>query len=83
MTALAALSWRCSRVLVTNLVQEKLDVIGRYSGATTTNGKTKTLPEEVAKLTNNWAPMSCLKRAAALRLMTAFSISSGPAAAWC
>jgi D-xylulose reductase len=59
MTALAALSGGCSRVLVTNLVQEKLDVIGRYSGATTTNGKTKTLPEEVAKLTNSWAPMSC------------------------
>jgi hypothetical protein len=59
MTAPMALDGGCSRVLFTNVVQEKLDVIGRCSGATTTNGKTKTLPEEVPKLTNSWAPMSC------------------------
>ena len=29
------------------------DAVGRHS-ATTTNGNTKKLPEEVAKLTNNW-----------------------------
>jgi D-xylulose reductase len=54
MTALAALAGGCSRVLVTDLVQEKLDVVGRYSGVTTINGKTKRLAEEVAKLTDNW-----------------------------
>jgi D-xylulose reductase len=53
-TALAALAGGCSRVLVTDLVQEKLDVVGRYSGVTTINGKTKRLAEEVAKLTDNW-----------------------------
>jgi D-xylulose reductase len=54
MTALAALAGGCSRVLVTDLVQEKLDVVRRYSGVTTINGKTKRLAEEVAKLTDNW-----------------------------
>jgi D-xylulose reductase len=54
MTALAALAGGCSRVIVTDLVQEKLDVLGRYSGVTTINGKAKKLAEEVAKLTDNW-----------------------------
>lgn len=54
MTALAALAGGCSRVLVTDLVQEKLDVVGRYSNVVTINGKTKKLAEEVAKLTGNW-----------------------------
>jgi D-xylulose reductase len=54
MTALAALAGGCSRVLVTDLVQEKLDVVGRYSGVVTINGKTKKLAQEVAKLTDNW-----------------------------
>jgi D-xylulose reductase len=54
MTALAALAGGCSRILVTDLVQEKLDIVRRYSGVTTINGKTKRLAEEVAKLTDNW-----------------------------
>ncbi len=54
MTALAALAGGCSRVLVTDLVQEKLDVVGRYSGVVTINGKTKKLADEVARLTDNW-----------------------------
>jgi D-xylulose reductase len=53
MTALAALSGGCSRVLVTDLVQEKLDVIGRYKGVTTVNSRTKRLAEEMAKFTDN------------------------------
>ena len=54
MTALAALAGGCSRVIVTDFVQDKLDVVGRYSGVTTINGKTKKLWDEVAKLTDNW-----------------------------
>jgi len=54
MTALAALAGGCSRVIVTDFVQDKLDVVGRYSGVTTINGKTKKLGDEVAKLTGNW-----------------------------
>jgi D-xylulose reductase len=54
MAALAALAGGCARVIVTDLVQEKLDIVGRYKGVTTINGKTKTLAEEVAKLTDHW-----------------------------
>jgi D-xylulose reductase len=54
MTALAALAGGCSRVIVTDFVQDKLDVVGRYSGVTTINGKTKKLGDEVAKLTDDW-----------------------------
>jgi D-xylulose reductase len=54
MTALAALAGGCSRVIVTDFVQDKLDVVGGYSGVTTINGKTKKLGDEVAKLTDDW-----------------------------
>jgi hypothetical protein len=53
MTAPVALAGG-ARVIVIDFVREKLDAVGRYSGATITNGKSKKLPEEVAKLTNNW-----------------------------
>ena len=43
-----------ARVIVTDFTREKLDVVGRYSGVVTINGKTKKLAEEVAKLTDNW-----------------------------
>jgi D-xylulose reductase len=54
MIALAALAGGCARVIVTDLVQEKLDIVGRYKGVTTINGRTKNLAEEVAKLTDDW-----------------------------
>jgi D-xylulose reductase len=54
MVALAALAGGCARAIVTDLVQEKLDIVGRYPGVTTVNGKTKNLAEEVAKLTDRW-----------------------------
>jgi D-xylulose reductase len=54
MVALAALASGCARVIVTDLVQEKLDIVGRYKGVTTINGKTKNLAEEVARLTDDW-----------------------------
>ena len=37
MTALAALAGGCARVIVSDLVQEKLDIVGRYSGVTIVN----------------------------------------------
>ncbi len=54
MVALAALAGGCARVVVTDLVQEKLDIVGRYKGVTTINGRDKKLAEEVAGLTDNW-----------------------------
>ena len=54
MVALAALAGGCARVIVTDLMQEKLDIVGRYKGVTTVNGREKKLAEEVAKLTDNW-----------------------------
>jgi len=54
MVALAALAGGCARVIVTDLVQQKLDIVGRYPGVTTINGRTHKLAEEVAKLTDNW-----------------------------
>ena len=54
MVALAALAGGCARVIVTDLVQEKLEIVGRYQGVTTVNSREKKLAEEVAKLTDNW-----------------------------
>jgi D-xylulose reductase len=54
MAALAALAGGCARVIVTDLVQEKLDIVGRYKGVTTINGRDKKLADEVAKLTDGW-----------------------------
>ena len=54
MTALAALAGGCARVIVADLVQEKLDIVGRYKGVTTINAKSHNLAEEVARLTADW-----------------------------
>ncbi len=54
MTALAALAGGCARVIVTDLVQEKLDIVGRYKGVTTINGKTLKIADEIARLTDGW-----------------------------
>src|SRR5208283_2599753 len=54
MVALAALAGGCARVIVSDLVQEKLDIVGRYKGVTTVNSKKQNLAEEVSKLTGGW-----------------------------
>ncbi len=54
MTALAALAGGCARVIVADLVPEKLEIVGRYPGVTTINSKTQNLADEVAKLTDDW-----------------------------
>jgi D-xylulose reductase len=54
MTALAALAGGCSRVIVSDLVQEKLDIVGRYSGVTTVNSRKDNLAAEVSKITGGW-----------------------------
>ncbi len=54
MVALAALAGGCARVIVSDLVQEKLDIVGRYKGVTTVNSRKQNLAEEVSKLTGGW-----------------------------
>jgi D-xylulose reductase len=52
--ALAALAGGCSRVLISDLAQKKLDIIGQYSGITPVNIQKENLQEAVARNTGNW-----------------------------
>lgn len=54
MVALAALAGGCSRVIVSDFVQEKLDVVGRYSGVVTVNARNERLARRVSDLTGGW-----------------------------
>ncbi len=54
MVALAALAGGCARVIVSDLVQEKLDIVGRYSGVTTVNASKEKLAARVSDLTGGW-----------------------------
>ena len=54
MVALAALAGGCARVIVCDLVQEKLDIVGRYSGVTTVNGRKENFSARVSDITSGW-----------------------------
>ncbi|MEO6918502.1 MAG: NAD(P)-dependent alcohol dehydrogenase [Collimonas sp.] len=54
MTALAALAGGCSRVVICDLVQEKLDLIHAYPGITTVNLRQQSLPDVVTGLSGEW-----------------------------
>jgi D-xylulose reductase len=54
MTALAALAGGCSRVLISDLLQDKLDIAGRYPGVTPVNVKTQDLAAVVRSATSDW-----------------------------
>jgi D-xylulose reductase len=54
MVALAALAGGCARVILSDLVQEKLDIVGRYSGVTTVNGRKEKLSARVSEITSGW-----------------------------
>jgi D-xylulose reductase len=54
MAALAALASGCSRVLISDLVDEKLAIAARYPGVTPVNVKTQKLAEAVAAATDGW-----------------------------
>jgi D-xylulose reductase len=53
-TALAALAGGCSRVLVSDVLQEKLDVAARYPGITPVNARTQDLAAAVREATGGW-----------------------------
>ncbi|WP_211442148.1 NAD(P)-dependent alcohol dehydrogenase [Collimonas humicola] len=54
MTALAALAGGCSRVVICDLMQEKLDLIHAYPGITTVNLRRQSLLETVIGLSGEW-----------------------------
>lgn len=54
MVALAALAGGCSRIIISDVVQEKLDIVGRYSGVTTINARNEKLGQRVSELTSGW-----------------------------
>jgi len=54
MAALAALAGGCSRVIVSDLVDEKLAVAGRYPGIETVNIRQHDLAEAVRRATDGW-----------------------------
>jgi len=54
MVALAALAGGCARVIVADLAQPKLDIIGRYPGIDTVNIRNSPLAQAVAEATDGW-----------------------------
>ncbi len=54
MCALAALAGGCSRAIVCDLVQEKLDLIGGVQGVTAVNIREKPVKQVVSELTDGW-----------------------------
>ena len=84
MVALAALAGGCARAIVTDLVQEKLDIVGRYPGVTTVNAQDEE-PRRRGGEAHRRLGRGHRVRGERQRqgVSTGFSISSGPAAAWC
>jgi D-xylulose reductase len=54
MAALAALAGGCAHVIVSDLVDEKLAIAGRYPGISTVNIRKEKLLDAVAKATDGW-----------------------------
>jgi D-xylulose reductase len=54
MVAIAALAGGCSRAIVADLAQPKLDIAARYQGVIPVNVTTQNLVAEVKKLTDDW-----------------------------
>ena len=54
MVALAALAGGCARVIVADLAQPKLDIIGAYDGIETVNIRHESLTDAVAAATDGW-----------------------------
>ncbi len=54
MTALAALAGGCSRVILSDLVDEKLAIAGCYPGVSTVNVKREKLADAVGAATDGW-----------------------------
>ncbi len=69
MAALAALAGGCSRVLITDVAQPKLDIIGKYPGVETLNLRTGSASDRIAAMTDGWGAdvvIECSGNAAAI-----------------
>jgi hypothetical protein len=49
-----SLAGGCARVIVSDLVQEKLDIVERYSGVAIVNGRKENLAAQVSEITGGW-----------------------------
>jgi D-xylulose reductase len=54
MTALAAIGGGCSRVIVTDVKQAKLDILAKCGPITTVNARTQSLKDVVDEMTDGW-----------------------------
>ncbi len=54
MAALAALAGGCARVLISDIMEEKLAIAARYSGITPVNVRSESLADAVAAATDGW-----------------------------
>lgn len=54
LTALAAMAGGCSRVVISDVLQEKLDIAARYPGITPVNVRTQDLAGVVREATEGW-----------------------------
>ncbi len=54
MVALAALAGGCAKVIVADLAQPKLDIVGAYAGVEVVNINERSLSDVVAEKTDNW-----------------------------
>lgn len=54
MVALAALAGGCAKVIVADLAQPKLDIVGAYAGVEVVNINERSLTEVIAEKTDNW-----------------------------
>lgn len=54
LTALAAMAGGCSRVVISDVLQEKLDIAARYPGITPVNVRTQDLADVVRGATEGW-----------------------------
>ncbi len=65
MIALAALAGGCSKVLISDVSAPKLEIAAQYAGIIPVNIMQEKLSDAVARHTNGWALIFCLKPAAA------------------
>lgn len=83
MSTLAALAGGCSRVILADLVPEKLALFAGNPAVTTVDVRQASLADTVRELTDGWGADIVLKPAAACAPTTTSSICSARTAAWC
>ena len=83
MAALAALAAGCSQVIISDLVDEKLAIAGRYPGVSTVNARKEKLADAVARATDGWGADLLFEASGAPKAFDRIQDNSVPAAAWC